>query len=184
MILNFKTLYIQTLATMRDSNLLNKNIIMKGRFLLLIIILTTIQFGSINAQYIEQTHLPKYDCNAIKWKKFEEQNFIIVIPNKTDSLLQNRVMVYSSWYDDTCMIKSEKELTKLDYNKHLWILGKIGDYEYWDRFNLPIQKLKNGFKFNDIEFTNPLDGIGIVDTNRIVLAGILAQTIFGLRELI
>ena len=156
--------------------------IIRNKTIKLIIFLYLVTINYAYSQYVEQSQLPKYDCKITKWKKFESEKFIIVCPNIKDSLLNDRIEVHSSWYNDTCLMKKEEELTKTDYNKHLWILGTIADYKNWDNFNLPIQKTKNGFRFNNIEFTDSLDGIGIVDTNRIVFVGNSSQTIFGLRE--
>lgn len=148
----------------------------------MITLLILFSFSFTQAQYVEQAQLPKYDCKIANWKKFESQKFIIVTPNKIDSLLNNRVKVHSSWYDDTCLVKTEAEMSIEDYKNHLWILGTIADFENWDMFNLPIQKINDGFRFNNIDFTDSLDGIGIVDTNRIIFVGNSSQTIFGLRE--
>lgn len=147
----------------------------------IIILVVMVFWSSAYTQYVEPEDLPKYDCQTKKWNRFELKEFIIVTPNETDSLLENRVMVHSSWYDDTCLIKSEKELNPEDYEKNLWILGTVGKYEHWERFQLPIEKTNKGFVFNNIEFNDSLDGIGIVDTNRIVFIGNSSQTIFGLR---
>jgi hypothetical protein len=149
---------------------------------LFILSVNTVIAGSAFSQYVDISDLPQYDCNTEKWAKFESKDFIIVTPNETDSLLENRVMVHSSWYDDSCLIKSERDMSTEDYGKNLWILGTIGEYEHWEKFGLPILKTKEGFIFNGIEFIDSLDGIGIVDTSRIAFVGNSNQTIFGLRE--
>jgi hypothetical protein len=152
---------------------------MKKTFSLLIFI-----FSITNsfAKYIDLNTIPQYDCDHKKEQVFTSKRFLFVIPDKADSVLSERMRVYSSWYQDTICVKKESELLKNDYHKHLWIIGKINGFKEWARFGLPIVKIDNGFTFNKIEYTGTLDGISFVDTNRIAYVGNDNNCLFGIRE--
>ena len=134
------------------------------------------------AQYIDLKSIPQYDCEYTKEKKFVTGGFLFVIPDKVDSILTERMEVYSSWYNDTISVKRESELLKNDYSKHLWIVGRIADFKNWNRFELPIQKVDKGFIFRNVEYLEELDGICYIDTNRIAYVGNHNMCLFGIRE--
>ena len=141
-----------------------------------------IGLSRLSAQYVDLESIPKYDCKFEKERKFVSKGFIFVIPDVTDSILNERMEVYPSWYNDTVEIKKESELVKSDYSKNLWIVGKISDFNHWNLFELPIHKIDNGFVFRDERYTQRLDGICYIDTNRIVYAGNDNMCLFGIRE--
>ena len=145
-------------------------------------ILIIVGLSRLSAQYIDLESIPQYDCNYEKEKKFVSKGFIFVIPDVTGSILNERMEVYPSWYNDTVEIKKESELVKSDYSKNLWIVGKISDFNHWNLFELPIHKIVNGFVFRDVRYTQRLDGICYIDTNRIVYAGNDNMCLFGIRE--
>lgn len=134
------------------------------------------------SQYIDLNTIPQYDC---EWKKetvFTSEEFLFVIPDKVNTVLNERISVYSSWYDDSISVKKESDLLQEDYAKHLWIVGRIADFKDWNHFGLPIYKTNNGFIFNKKKYKNKLDGISYVDTNRIAYVGNDNDCLFGIRE--
>ncbi len=146
------------------------------------ILLTFLSITKCYPQYIDLGTIPKYDCEYKKEKLFVSKGFIFVIPDITDSILNERMEVYPGWYNDTIKIKKESELLSGDYSKNLWIVGKISDFKNWNLFKLPIQKINNGFIFRGAEYTDKLDGICFIDTNRISYVGNDNMCLFGIRE--
>ena len=125
--------------------------------------------------YIDVNKLPVPDCsgNTCMWKKFDSNTEkLLVIPDKpSDTADFNYMFKFMEKGFDVSMIKKESNLTDKDYNNALIIYGEIGDYKNWKKFNLPFQQVKNGFKFNEIEFTNVEDGFFYISTNRMVYSG-------------
>ena len=146
------------------------------------IFLALLSMTACYSQYIDLSTIPKYDCEYKKENLFVSKGFTFVIPDVTDLILDERMEVYSSWYNDTIKIKKESELLRAGYTKNLWIVGKISDFKNWKLFKLPIQKIDNGFIFRDAEYTNKLDGISYIGTNRIAYVGNDNMCLFGIRE--
>jgi hypothetical protein len=69
-----------------------------------------------------------------------------------------------------------------DFNVGLTIYGLINDFNNWNRFNLPIDQISNGFLFNGIEYSTNSDGIYFISNDRLVYSGNSLEEIWKLQS--
>jgi len=90
----------------------------------------------------------------------EQNKAIIIIPDDSTmvwSYAKNiKESAASAGFGMT--IKTESQLLKTDLDSTLWIIGPIADYSHWDRFGIPIEKLRHGFKIGKFSFKEPSYG--------------------------
>ena len=130
---------------------------------------------SIQAQqsYLEKFSLPSYDCSQRGFKNINDNDLIIVIPNDSLGLLSAN---FKKHIESLGKIKKESQLQESDLKKSLWILGPINRYSNWNKFGVPIQKVKNGFKIDEFAFTDSLHSFNFITDSlttplRIVVSG-------------
>lgn len=80
--------------------------------------------------------------------------------------------------DTTLKAKKESELNKDDYKRPLLIHGPIDGFKNWDKFDVPIKKVENGFKFLDNYYVEPNDGIYFTSPSRMVYTGNSINTVW------
>jgi hypothetical protein len=61
-------------------------------------------------------------------------------------------------------VKKESELVDSDFKKHLYFYGQINWYKNWNKFNLPIKVIKNGFLFGNNEFIKEKNAIMLMNS--------------------
>jgi hypothetical protein len=138
-------------------------------FSFLLVLTFSVSYGQFDFSTI-----PKYDCDNAKLNEFESgKNYIFIIPDKFDTLLNDRVERWLDWYPLSLRIKAKKEseLKPKDYKKKIWIAGQISDFKHFEKFELPIKLTNNGFQFDSILLEDKRDAIMLMLENKIVMIG-------------
>lgn len=130
---------------------------------------------SIQAQqtYSEKFNLPGYDCSQRGFKNIDKSNLVVVLPDESSGILSAN---FKEYIESLGEMKTESQLLESDFKKSLWILGPIDLYSNWSKFDLPIQKVKNGFKINEFTYTDSLHSFNFITDSltaplRIVVSG-------------
>lgn len=117
--------------------------------------------------------LEKPDMEYSKGDSFYTKKVIFVIGDRCDNykFCEDRINQMREW----CKIevKRENELLANDYKEHLYFYGLMNWYASWDKYNLPIRKIKNGFFFGERNYNDKNEAICLVnsDNTRFALIG-------------
>ncbi|MBS4012381.1 MAG: hypothetical protein KGZ97_01300 [Bacteroidetes bacterium] len=152
------------------------------------IFLLNIVFHQVYGQedYIDVRKLPVPDCSGKTsiWNDFNKNiTKILVIPdNPSDSVEFFRMFNHIKELFVDSLIKKESQLIESDFKVGLAIYGLINDFNNWNRFNLPIDQISNGFLFNGIEYSKNSDGIYFISNDRVVYSGNSLEEIWKLQS--
>ncbi len=145
------------------------------KFLMSLALLFTVhQFAFGQDGYIDVKKLPAPDCTGkqtmnTKFAKTSEANgVIVVVPDNPSEADKMEGMLQ---YYDQAGIKKESELTQEDYFKAIILLGVISDFKHWESFEIPINRMKDGFVFNNETYADKSDAIYYASENRCVYTG-------------
>jgi len=129
-----------------------------------ITIIACIHCSVMQAQqsFIEKFNLPQVDCEL----KFltELKKATIVVPNDSSVVWEKAKEFKKNFMraEAEVVIKTESNLLKSDFDGNIFIMGPIADYSHWDRFDIPIKKLKRGFKIGKFSFKEQSYGFSYV----------------------
>jgi len=128
------------------------------------------------AQDISLNHLPQPDMSLPAHFCNLEGEILIVKTEVKDTVRYNELL---SRCKGVCTspgprpIRHELELVEDDHEKRMIICGPIADFKKWNSFELPIERIKNGFRLGTYTFTHKDDGIFFIssDGNKFVFTG-------------
>jgi len=133
---------------------------------LLIIPILTFFFINVNSQH-DNIILEKPDLKFKKTSKFYKKEIIFVLgQNCPDYNLYNKTIDRHKGWVKNIEAKKENELVCKDYKKHLYFYGQINWYQHWERYNLPIEKLDNGFALGSEKFTKGTHAIVLINSSK------------------
>ncbi len=134
-------------------------------------------------EYIDVLTLPQPDSTLKYWNSFyENTDKIMVLSDKyADDNEYKRIYGYFL-RDTTLEAKKESELNEDDYKRPLLIHGPIDGFKKWDKFDIPIKKVENGFMFLDNYYVEPNDGIYYTSPFRMVYTGNTINTVWLLQS--
>lgn len=152
------------------------------------IFLLIILFHPIYGQegYIDVKRLPTPDCSGKTsiWNEFNKNEIKILVrpDNPSDSVEYFRMFNYIKELFVDSLIKKESQLIESDFKAGLAIFGLINDFNNWDRFNLSIEQIPNGFLFNGIKYSTNSDGIFFISNDKLVYSGNSLEEILKLQS--
>jgi hypothetical protein len=155
---------------------------MKKIIIVLALIFSVIDI-SYCQEYIDVLTLPQPDSTYKYWNSFyENADKIMVLSDKYANDNEYK-RIYGYFLEDTTLVaKKESELNEDDYKRPLLIHGPIDGFKKWDKFNTPIKKVENGFKFLDNYYVEPNDGIYYTSPSRMVYTGNTLNTVWLLQS--
>ena len=124
--------------------------------------------------YINVRTLPRPDCSlmANSYDDFRKDPVqLMVVPDSEDIQIYNNIKFMFRYDLPELQLRFESELTDVDFNKSLYICGDISKFKYWEKYDLPVKKLKNGYSFKDRKYRNKDDAIFYISKNRMVTTG-------------
>ncbi len=126
-------------------------------------------------KYIDINSIPRPDCTGKTsiWHEYSKNAVrILVIPDSPSDIAEFNKMflVVKEGYPDS-LIRRESELRPEDFNNALKIYGNINDFKSWEKFDLPIKQLDNGYEFNSHKYLDDLDGLFYFSEKRMVFTG-------------
>ena len=140
----------------------------------LFLIGTLILLISCSDNYIDVRTLPRPDCSLKVniYDDFRKDSVqLMVVPDSEDIQVYNNIKSIFRYDLPELKIRFESELTDDDFNKSLYICGDISKFKYWEKYDLPVNKLKNGYSFKNRKYQNKDDGIFYISKNRMVTTG-------------
>lgn len=117
--------------------------------------------------------LEKPDMESTKGDSFYSKKIIFVFGDSCDNkkFCDDRINQMKKRHK--IEVKRENELLSNDYKEHLYFYGLAKWYVNWDKYNLPIRKIENGFFFGESNYTDKNEAICLVnsDNTRFALIG-------------
>jgi hypothetical protein len=151
---------------------------MKKTIIVLALIFSVINI-SYCQEYIDVLTLPQPDSTLKYWNSFyENADKIMVLSDKYANDNEYKRIYGYFLLDTTLIIKKESELIEDDYKKPLLIHGPIDGFKNWEKFDVPIKKVENGFTFLDNYCVEPNDGIYYTSASRMVYTGNSVYTVW------
>jgi hypothetical protein len=138
------------------------------------LILITFLFSCTN-DYIDVKTLPRPDCSgetSIEKAFNKKTKKLLVIPDSPSETIEfNEILGFYKYQYPDSLIRTESELIQEDFTQGMDIYGNINDFENWEKFDLPVKKLANGFEFSDRKYKGKSDAIYYISEDRRVFTG-------------
>jgi len=141
------------------------------KIILLAMILCLFKISSCQ-DYIDALSLPRPDCSGKNWNSFyDNENKIMVLSDLYKDDAEYRRMYGFFLLDSGLVSKKESELTEDDYKRPLLIFGPVQGFKNWEKFDVPVKKLENGFEFMNNQYSGENDGINYISDYRMIYTG-------------
>ena len=134
-------------------------------------------------EYIDILKLPRPDSTGYVWNSFyDNKDKIMVLSDKYLNNVEYKRMYGYFLLDTMLRAKTESQLNEDDYNRPLLIFGPLNGFKNWNKFDVPVIKLKNGFSFLEKQYNSPNDGIFYSSPHRMVYTGNSLQPVWELQS--
>ncbi len=158
---------------------------MRATVLSIIFLVILLSTNLKSQTYIDIKQLPRPDCSGGPlYPLFNScKNKILVLPNSVDDTVEfERILSYmkSGW--ERKAVKYESELSDSDYMGALEIYGPLQGFKHWEKFNVPIEKTKDGFAFKGKQYSGVADGLTYLSATRYVYTGNSSSIIWNLQR--
>jgi hypothetical protein len=100
---------------------------------------------------------------------FSADTILVVVPangcmsTEETALIENTVFWHINHYRPVYVYKKESELTKTDKKKHILFYGCFSDFNSREFIQLPVHKIKNGFRVNKKRYDKAEDSFFFVN---------------------